>query len=564
MARRSVRFDDSLKTVLSADASTAFGAQATFRQLCDLLARGRAPVDSDTVARLQMLRDQVPVAVRAAAARGLALGEPPVTLVLLFAQDEPDVASAALRVVRLRTDDWIALLPQLGPAARAMLRRRDDLDPAVTRALETFGATDFVIGYDPPPALDQPASPPIGPSPFTAIGAIADTLDVVATARQQAEAPQPQETGGFEIAALVDRIASFQRDRPLTAPTALKAMDSFRFETGADGLIRWTDAVPRGALIERSIATANSRDAQADGIVAGAISQRAAFTDARLTLSGAPALAGEWCISATPIFDPATGRFDGYRGSARRPGSDGAAEGGVAQGSGEGLRRLVHELRTPTNAIAGFSELIETQLLGPVAPPYRERASAIRGSASDLIAAIEDLDLAARIEGDALNLRPGTVVVAPLLNVIVADLRSLLTVRGATVVLAPIDVALAVTCDDRALERLLGRLLATLVSAAQAEEAIHVSATRASGEQACVAVTCPVALASLPEAQLFALDAEREGDLPGAPLLGIGFALRLVRNLATELGGRFAIAAGRMTLTLPLARAETVEQTATN
>lgn len=559
-----MRFDDSLKTVLSADASTAFGAQATFRQLCDLLARGRAPVDDETIARLQMLREQVPVPVRAAAARGLALGEPPAALVLLFAQDEPDVASAALRAVRLRPEDWTALLPQLGPIGRATLRRRDDLDAAVKRALESFGTTDFVIGYDPPPALDQPASPPIGPSPFTAIGAITDTLDVVATARQHAEAPQPRDTGGFEIAELVDRIASFQRDRPLAAPTALKPMDSFRFETGVDGLIRWTDAVPRGALIARSIAMPARADAQVDGVVGGAIRQRAAFTDARLVLSGAPALAGEWRISATPIFDPATGRFGGYRGSARRPRADESAGGGVAKGSGEGLRRLVHELRTPTNAIAGFSELIETQLLGPVAPPYRERASAIRGCAADLIAAIEDLDLAARIEGDALDLRPGNVAVAPLLGRITADLRSLMAVRGATVVLAPIDVALAVTCDDRALERLLARLLATLVSAAQTDETIHVSAGRAGCDQVAIGVTCPAGLSSLSEAQILALDAEQEIDLPGAPLLGIGFALRLVRNLAAELGGRFAIAAGRMTLTLPMARVGTVEQTATN
>ena len=36
-----MRFDDSLKTVLAADTSTLFGATAAFRQLSDLIARGR-------------------------------------------------------------------------------------------------------------------------------------------------------------------------------------------------------------------------------------------------------------------------------------------------------------------------------------------------------------------------------------------------------------------------------------------------------------------------------------------------------------------------------------------
>ena len=85
MARRSsaaegfppVRFDDSLKTVLAADVSTAFGARAAFRQLVDLIGRGRAAAEPALVARLRDLRATVPTEVRAAAARRLALADPP-------------------------------------------------------------------------------------------------------------------------------------------------------------------------------------------------------------------------------------------------------------------------------------------------------------------------------------------------------------------------------------------------------------------------------------------------------------------------------------------------------
>ena len=51
--RRDVRFDDSLGTVLSADMSTPFGAQATWRQLVDLLGRGRV-IASDAAIALSL------------------------------------------------------------------------------------------------------------------------------------------------------------------------------------------------------------------------------------------------------------------------------------------------------------------------------------------------------------------------------------------------------------------------------------------------------------------------------------------------------------------------------
>ncbi len=554
-----MRFDDSLKTVLAADASTAFGAQATFRQLADLVARGRVPANDETLGRLRALRDQVPVAVRGAVARGLALGRPPTDLIALFAEDEPAIAAAALRAARLSAEEWIALLPQLGPTGRAVLRGREDLDPAVQRALESFGVTDFTIGYVAPAPVNQPASPPIGSGPFTAIGAITAALPVVESARWGDAAPQPEprDGGGFEIAELVDRIATFQRERTPLAPTVVNEPDSFRFETKADGTIRWTDAVPRGALVGASIVGSVA----ADDVVGEAVRRRASFTDARLMLGSATALAGEWRISAAPLFEPDTGRFTGYRGSARRYRS--AEPAMVGRGGAEGLRRLVHELRTPTNAIAGFSELIEAQLLGPVEPPYRERATTIRSLAADLVAAIEDLDLAARIDGAALELRTATVMIAPLLSRVAADLKPLTVRRGSGLAVAPMDAALTIAGDDRALERLIARLASALVSASGEGEALAISAARAPGGQVAITITRPRALTGISDEQLLSLDPEREVERAGSPLLGIGFVLRLARNLAVELGGNLAIEADRLIVTLPAAPAAVVGQAAT-
>lgn len=593
-----MRFDDSLKTVLSADASTAFGAQAMFRQLADLLARGRVEGDDETFGRLRALQPQVPAAVRAAAARGLALTRPPIGLVEIFTQDEPAIAAAALRGVRLPADDWVSLLPRLGPAGRAILRQRDDLEAPVVRALESFGSTDFALGYNGKPVAPEPpagaalapfvtnAEPPAADAPVDApVDASSPTLELslpeqaalvaelteddagesdastdaeisadleLPTAQRSVAPVANRATGGFEIAALVDRLNAYQKVRRERPSIALGPIDSFRFEAGTDGLITWTDAVPRAAIIGASLARADGDGlVQVDGAAIGAFRSRASITDARLSVKGESALAGEWRVSAVPLFDPATGRFTGFRGGARRPRIEESAVHEPAGKRTEGLRRLVHELRTPTNAIAGFSELIEAQLLGPVAPVYRERAATIRSLAADLVAAIEDLDMAARIEGDALELRAGIVSLEPLLASVLKELQPLADARECAVTCAPVDAGLALACDDRAVERLFSRLLATILSAGQAGDVIGIVATGDQG-RAQLTISRPRSLLGVSADDLLNLDAEREAELPGAPLLGTGFALRMVRNLARQLGGSLAIEAERFTLVLPL------------
>ncbi|WEK43330.1 MAG: sensor histidine kinase [Candidatus Sphingomonas colombiensis] len=568
-----LRFDDSLKTVLAADASTSFGAQAAFRQIADLLARGRIEETPEVLDRLRELRERVPVPTRAATARSLALAAPSAGLVAVFAEDEQSVAAPVLRAVRLEDAEWRALLPTLGPTGRAVLRHRNDLGPHVDRALESFGAADFALGYDAGQrtAEHEPASVLISEASIEspAIALASDSpLDVLEL--EPAAAPG----GGFEIAALVDRIAAFRelhRDQPLGARVASDEesetnVDRFSFESDSAGVIRWVDAAPRAAVIGIGFLLPGADgQPQVDGVASGAFRHRTAFNDARLTIGGRSALAGEWRISGVPMFDSASGRFVGFRGAARRPRVDEGAIGRRAADSGgiEGLRRLVHELRTPTNAIAGFSELIETAMLGPVPEVYRARAATIRGHAGDLVAAIEDLELAARIEGDALELHDDTVVLAPLLARTLEDLAPLVRLRGCIVELATVAPSIVLTCDERIAERLIGRLIAALVASAGVGEKL---AIKVRGEEAQVAIdiTRPNALAAVPETTLLTLDAEREVEMPGAPLLGTGFAIRLARNLAAELNGALIIEADRLTLRLPTELIGDMGQASTN
>ncbi|WP_343520225.1 histidine kinase dimerization/phospho-acceptor domain-containing protein [Sphingomonas sp.] len=607
-----MRFDDTLDTVLAADVATAFGKASAWRQLVDLIGRRRIPDDPRAIALLESIRDDVPLPVRVTSARALEMAEPPAALVELCVVDEIAVATPILRTARLSADEWIALLPRLSAAGRGVLRGRRDLPPGVNEALDGYRAADFVLpastaaadpGAAATPVVSEVATPVVGASStFVPVGVAALGIPVVAAALQQAapaqdgardeplaatavaaesaEAQTPDmageaaileeradgDTGGpFEIADVVARIDAFytrQPDQPM-APAAPKRAAGFRFETDAQGIINWVDGVSRAPLIGLPLdSAASGSGSRVDGVVAGAFRQRARFAAARLFVAGESDAAGDWRISGAAAFDSATGRFSGYRGTARRPRRDETVAPGAGRGA-DSLRQLMHELRTPTNAIAGFAELIEREILGEAAPVYRERAATIRDHARALLAAIDDLDIAARIDASALRLYPGEVALHPLLARIGEDLAGLAALRGAELALPAGELAVAgdaraperPLASMRASSRSIARMLATLLSAAGEGGRIGVAFAE-TGDAVAIAFDRPRAFAAYPGEAIFAID--DEGD--DAALLGAGFALRLIRNLARELGGALAVDAAQLTIRLPALVTKSLEQ----
>ena len=563
-----MRFDDSLDTVLGADMATSFGAQSAWRQLTDLIGRRRAAPDARAIEQLRTIRARVPMRIRAASARSLAFANPPAELVRLFAEDEPSVAAPVIAVARLTSEEWGVMLPHLPPASRSLMRHRRDLPSATVRALSSFGRSDFAL-----PRPDGEPEPVILPIEAIApVASIVPDRPIVSDMPQRPEpvpsapandaSPPPAPRGPFPIADLVARIDAYQRDhgglgRPPRAIASDGPIDHFCFETDATGTIRWVDGAPREPLIGVLLGTGS---AQVDGVVSGAFRRRASFVDARLVVAGSSTAAGQWQLSATPAFDPGSGRFTGYRGVARRPRADQRAEPMAKNSpSPEALRALVHELRTPTNAISGFAEMIEAQVLGPAPDVYRERAAAIRHDTHGLLAAIDDVDTAARIEQDALVLRPGVVEVAPLLKRAARDLEPLMLLRQSVVDIDAGPPGLSIAGDEVAVARLISRLMALAVGASGIGERIAIRVSSRDG-QARVAVERPRAFAAWPGEALLSL----EGEDQEGTLLGTAFGLRLARNLAGELGGSLKIGEQRLTLRLPAALDHEVGQLSSN
>jgi signal transduction histidine kinase len=532
-----MRFDDTIATVLAQPADTPERWAAQWRQLVDLLAQRRTDSDPIDVERafdfLRRHRDKVDPPVRAAAARNLAGLAVDPGLVACFAEDSPAIAAPLIAGVRLETDEWLALLPRLAPPARALLRHRRDLPEEVRHALNLFGAADLVLETQ----------------------VVAERADAGGAERAESQ-----------IRELVDRIEAYRRQKAedrYRVPPTVEPAEGFRWEAGSDGLIRWVDGAPREALIGQTIAaTAGPGHYGVDGQAAGAFEKRSPFRDARFRVPGEGGAAGDWRISGVPFFDPARGSFQGYRGTARRPRLDEMARSGgdVAPGifgthlPADSLRQLIHELRTPLNAIIGFAELIEGQYMGPAPTPYRSRAAEIMTQARRLLSAVDDLDTAARIETRRLDLRDSAVDAAALLARLHESYERVARQRGARLTLDVAPDLPPAAVEPGAVERMFARLLAATIGLAGHDETIAAamdSAVRGNRLMLRISVDRPKAIEGLEEAALLDPGYSPEGDWPGAPALGLGFALRLVRNLAEAAGGSLVIGNDRIALWLP-------------
>jgi signal transduction histidine kinase len=77
----------------------------------------------------------------------------------------------------------------------------------------------------------------------------------------------------------------------------------------------------------------------------------------------------------------------------------------ASRSKSEFLANMSHELRTPLNAIIGFSDVMQSELLGPLGPRYRSYAKDIQESGEHLLGIINDILDLSKIEAGRLTLR---------------------------------------------------------------------------------------------------------------------------------------------------------------
>ena len=545
-----VTADSMIATILRQAPSSRRAGIAAWRQLSDILAqRGNQLPESDVrraLHALAVLRPQVPEKIRRDCAKAIAHHGRFAPLVALYAHDVPAVSAAMLRGARLTEADWLALLPATDATARSILAGRTDLPQAARRALAALGSASM--------ALPRPE------------GAVAESITVMReTVPENAPSSESQPESREEpvvsvapsqISELVRRIDRFQAARHQAAPKPPRTR--FLFETGPDGLIHWVDGVTRGAVVGLSIAEAAfGGEPGTDGLAAGAFRQRAEIVNARMMLEGTREEAGEWRFSALPWFDPATGQFRGYRGTARRPHRNETPYGAPeSAGAGDSIRQLIHELRSPLNAISGFAQIISGQMFGPVSQSYRAMADQIVADSAAVQAIIDDLEAAARAGQAPALPAPGDI--ADLNSILVqveSDLAALLAQQRVELSLSRVGRSFAARAVDANARRMIGRLLTALVDISGPGAALvgQLVAEAAPGDMVQLRVVRPAAIRFASAAELLDPGFSPEGEAPGAAILSLGFSLRLVDSLAHGAGGRLEIGDNALTLHLPSA-----------
>ena len=547
-----MHFDDRLATVLRIRATGERAARTQFRQLIDLLGErpqaGDKALKAAAYLRLIALGEMIPVAERArmVGESGWRFRNP--ELVKWFGEAHPNVASAALYRAQLTGEEWQALIPQLPIRARGFLRQRRDLPDDAVSVLDQLGVSDRGLPQPEPLELIEEMEPPF-----------ADEAAEDVALPEDDPAPAPATTGVEGIRALVDRIEAFQRSRgdrqqdgdaPQlqiavdVPPEDSRPLDQFSFGSDSDGKVDWADPEVAPMLVGLDLGSLGN------ATLAELLALRQPVRASEVALRGASRIEGDWIVDAAPRFTRSEGRFFGYVGCFRRAVS---MADDIRHAEADRLRQLLHELRTPVNAMQGYAEIIQQQMIGPVPHEYRAIAATIAGDAAHILAGFDELDRLARLETGALDLDPGESDFAAIARHQVAQLQTVLSPRVARFDAELADTRAPLALDAAEAERLAWRLLATLAGAVSAGEAVALMLTN-SGDHVELSAQLPAALRDAKD--VFSVEARGTSGALSAGIFGAGFSLRLARAEARAAGGELARVEDRLILSLPLLTAQ--------
>ncbi|MFA6218389.1 MAG: histidine kinase dimerization/phospho-acceptor domain-containing protein [Erythrobacter sp.] len=572
-----MHFDDRLATVLRHRAQGERAARTQLRQLIDLLGErpqaGDPALKAAAYLRLIALAETIPVKERAAIVgeSGWRFRNP--ELVRWFGEAHPTIAAAALYRAHLSGAEWEDLIPRLPIRARGFLRHRRDLPPEALGVLDRLGVQDRALPLpdmvemlveDPQPRGGPEIPEPPEPLVLSAANDTAElpdeTGDIPAQAQvAQAPSPRPAATDGEGIRALVERIETFRRNRAaaapsdapslplagLEAPAPRKPVDAFIFGTDSEGRIDWAEGEIAPMIVGTALAVrADGNGGESD--LAAAFLNRRPVRGARVTLRGAEAIAGEWIVDAAPRFTRADGRFYGFVGRSRRAA---APTEDLHHAGADRLRQLLHELRTPVNAMQGYAEVIQQQVFGPTPHEYRALAASIAGDSARILAGFDELDRLARLETGALDLEPGSSDFVAIARTQISQLQSVLSPRvarfAADLGTRPALLALA----EKEAQMLAWRVLATLAGATGAGETVTLD-LRCEDDHVALRAQLPAMLAATED--LFSSEARSSGSTVSSGIFGAGFSLRLARAEARAAGGDLVRESDWLVLSLPL------------
>jgi len=223
----------------------------------------------------------------------------------------------------------------------------------------------------------------------------------------------------------------------------------------------------------------------------------------------------------------------------------------------EFLTSMSHELRTPLNAIAGYADLMELEVHGPLNEAQHAALARIRYNERHLLALINDVLSFARLGAGKIDLRIAEVPVGELLEETAAVVEPLVAAKGLTCAVDPCEPWVRVRGDHDRIAQILLNLLTNAVKCTEAGGGVRLWA-EADGESVRIHVR-DTGRGIAREKQEAIFDAFVQLTPEGAVAQGLGLGLSISRELARAMQGELTVRSApgegsTFTLTLPHAR----------
>jgi two-component system cell cycle sensor histidine kinase PleC len=229
------------------------------------------------------------------------------------------------------------------------------------------------------------------------------------------------------------------------------------------------------------------------------------------------------------------------------------------------LSNMNHELRTPMNAILGFSELIQHKSFGNAVEKYAEYAGIIHASGKQLLGLIDDMLDLAKIEGGRLSLREASVDLKQII-VEAIETNEIAATEGQLSLVSNVARGFPrLSADERAMRQIVGNLLSNALKFTPPGGSITVFAQlEADGRPAFGVQDTGIGIAGEHQSTVFERFGKGRHDVTTMDK-GTGLGLAIVKGFAEAHDGdvqlESALGEGtRVTVYLPASRTEETVQ----
>lgn len=217
------------------------------------------------------------------------------------------------------------------------------------------------------------------------------------------------------------------------------------------------------------------------------------------------------------------------------------------------VRGLTHDLKNPLGAAYGYAELLEDQIVGPLAPEQRDMLARIRGLVTLSVTTVDDLLELYRDGSDGLQLHLVPTDVASIVSGVIADFQAEAVKSGLELVAAPpsllasgqaartSDSSLLARTDPAKVRQILGNLVSNAIKYTPAGGHVWLSLRQSSTPDARIAIDVRDTGPGIPPndqerifEEFFRLPASRN-------IAGTGVGLAISRRFARLLGGELTV-----------------------